>query len=198
MKSIKRIWFCLVSLVILYSVCLHCFCASLNYMNNYLAFQFLNSHKVTECFLDRQVSSGLWGKLNSYHTISSSVEDEKVNNLSFSTSAISDEYGSIYDQLYTVSAYVYYWVKLDTGETVTSTSAKRSTTGYCVTSEISATAGEDFDEKCNVKDFQSRHMFDQRLAKIQIEFAPGEIWRDMVIYDPMQQGPNIVYPIIRN
>ena len=167
-------------------------------MNVYKALEITKSDRVMQYFYDHTVSSGLWGHLESYHIVSSDVQEEKVNNLSFSTCAVSDEYGSIFDQLYTVSAYTYYWTKLDSGETITVERVKRSTTGYSVTSDLSLTAGADFDEKYNIKDFNSQHMFDQRLAKIQIEFAHIELWRDKVIFDPMQQGPDVVYPIIRN
>ena len=195
MKRIKRIYFCFISLVILFSLSLQCFCAPVLYTYVYFSLDILNSDKFTEHFFDRRVAGPWWSDLDSYVTVSSDVEEEKVNNLSFSTSAVSDEYGSIFDQLYTVSAYVYYWVELDSGEIISEMSAKRSTTGYSVTSEISATAGEDFDKKHKVKDFHSQHMFDQRLARIQIEFVPMELWRDKIIFDPMQHGGQVVYPI---
>ena len=198
MINIKRICFCLLSLVLLFPFCLNCFCESVNYMNVYKALEITKSDRVMQYFYDHTVSSALWGYLESYHIVSSDVQEEKVNNLSFSTCAVSDEYGSIFDQLYTVSAYTYYWTKLDSGETITVERVKRSTTGYSVTSDLSLTAGADFDGKYNIKDFNSQHMFDQRLAKLQIEFAHVELWRDKVIFDPMQQGPGVVYPIIRN
>lgn len=200
MKVFKRICFCLISLVLLFSFSLQCFCTSVHYIHLYLPLNIVDSDEHTRNFFDRSTQSPKLGSayLDSYYTVSSDVQEEKVNNISFSTGAVSDEYGSIFDQLYTVSAYTYYWAKLDTGETITVTRVKRSTTGYSVTSDLSLTAGEDFDEKYNVKDFNSQHMFDQRLAKIQIEFAYEEIYRDKVIFDPMQHGGHVVYPIIRN
>ena len=200
MKILKRIFFCMISLVVLFSFSLQCFCTPVHYIHFYTVLDIVDSDEYTKNFFDRSTQSQKLGSayLDSYYTVSSDVQEEKVNNISFSTGAVSDEYGSIFDQLYTVSAYTYYWAKLDSGETVTVTRVKRSTTGYSVTSDLSLTAGEEFDEKYNVKDFNSQHMFDQRLGKIQIEFAPMELWRDKVIFDPMQHGPNIVYPIIRD
>lgn len=200
MRKIKRLYFCLISLVLLFSFSLQCFCAPVHYERFGLALDIVDSDEFTKNFFDRsaQTPNPASAYLDSYYSAISDVEEEKVNNISFSTTAVSDEYGSIFDQLYTVSAYTYYWAKLDTGETITVTRVKRSTTGYSVTSDLSLTAGEDFDEKYNVKDFNSQHMFDQRLGKMQIEFAPMELWREKVIFDPMQHGPGVVYPIIRD
>lgn len=202
MRKFKRLYFCLISLVLLFSFSLQCFC-TVHYKHLYLALDIVDSHEYKNAFFDIEHQEpsppSLWFVyLDSYYSAISDVEEEKVNNISFSTAAVNDEYGSIFDQLYTVSAYTYYWAKLDTGETITVTRVKRSTTGYSVTSDLSLTAGEDFDEKYNVKDFNSQHMFDQRLGKMQIEFAPMEFWREKVIFDPMQHGPGVVYPIIRN
>lgn len=186
MRIIKHLFTPLLFLTMLCSFCLQCFGAEITYVEIYLYFDYIKQDQKTRRFRDFQNGSRDT-YVDSYAVISATSDQASERDLTAATCAANEDFGSEYDYLYMTAAYVSMSLELESGETLFLETAERGTAEAYVTAEISSYSIEGFDQNDKIKDFETRHMTYNRMQKYQVEYDHGQVWKEIIIFEPSEK-----------